>query len=164
MKRELTLKDILGYLHHPLLGQHSTGAICWIDLKFVVQHGIVLAGYKPVVRPMMDLNKEITDSNYNEGKPFIPIVELAKIIMPNESWCLFEDTDKAVSNRGDSVEYDVETGSFFCYSYCEAMETRNQLQCFDFLNLLRFDYRGLLDEGLAISVHDLPQDPYATCI
>ena len=27
---------------------------------------------------------------------------------------------------------------------------------------LHFDYRGLIDAGLAVSVHDLPTNPYET--
>ena len=69
MKRELTLTDIAGYLDHTLLGQHLTGAICWIDVKFIAQHGIALARYNPVLRPMSDLYVEISERGYNNGKP-----------------------------------------------------------------------------------------------
>ena len=82
MKRELTLTDIAGYLDHPLLGQHPTGAICWIDVEFIAQHGISLARYKPVLRPISDLYVEITERGYNDRKPFVPLVEFAKVRYP----------------------------------------------------------------------------------
>jgi hypothetical protein len=82
MKRELTLTDIAGYLDHTLLGQHLTGAICWIDVKFIAQHGIALARYNPVLRPMSDLYVEISERGYNNGKPFVPLVEFAKVRYP----------------------------------------------------------------------------------
>ena len=31
---------------------------------------------------------------------------------------------------------------------------------YDLLHRLHFDYRGLIDAGLAVSVHDLKQNPY----
>jgi len=33
----------------------------------------------PIIRNITDLSKECSQSNYNNGKPFIPIVELAKL-------------------------------------------------------------------------------------
>ena len=36
----------------------------------------------PIIRPLDSLIKECIQSDYNEGKPFIPIVELAKIAEP----------------------------------------------------------------------------------
>jgi hypothetical protein len=35
-----------------------------------------------------------------------------------------------------------------------------QLQLFDFLNELKIDYRGLIDDGVAVSVYDLEINPY----
>jgi hypothetical protein len=153
MKRELTLTDIAGYLEHPLLGEHPSGAICWIDVEFVAKYGIALAGYKPVLRPMSDLYKEITDKDYNNGKPFVPIVELAKARHPNFNQYIFYDTELFVfysmhSECGDYSE---------CYDY---YEDRLSIAELDLLHRLHFDYRGLIDAGLAVSVHDLPTNPY----
>ena len=91
MKRELTLTDIAGYLEHPLLGQHPSGNICWIDVEFVAKYGIALAGYKPVLRPMSDLYKEITDKDYNDGKPFIPSDHLKELLDGDFEDCLILD-------------------------------------------------------------------------
>ena len=166
MKRELTLTDIAGYLDHPLLGQYPTGEICWIDVEFIAQHGIALAGYKPVLRPMSDLYAQITDRGYNDGKAFIPIAELANIVEKQESaqW-IFEQADKRMYScywkdwflwehewktfiRTDSLN-----SSTACIITCS-------YKLYDFLCRLHFDYRGLIDDGSAINVHDLPKNPY----
>lgn len=41
-----------------------------------------LSYYKPIIRPLSDLTKECVQADYNDGKLFIPIVELAKIADP----------------------------------------------------------------------------------
>ena len=38
---------------------------------------------KPIIRPLDSLTKECVQAGYNDGKPFIPIVELAKIADPH---------------------------------------------------------------------------------
>ncbi|MEE0848252.1 MAG: hypothetical protein U0M63_01110 [Alistipes onderdonkii] len=140
MKRKLTLTDIAGYLAYPLLGQHPTGAICWIDVEFMSRLGLSLAGYKPVLRPMSDLCKEITDKDYNDGKPFIPSDHLKELLDGDFEDCLILDC---------RIKY---SPSEFWYSDMSAI--------LDMFHQLKFDYRGLIDAGLAISVHDLKQNPY----
>lgn len=73
----MTLTDIAGYLHHGLIGYHHQGAICKIDMAFADKYGVELCNYRPVLRPMTDISTEITEKGYNDGKPFVPIVELA---------------------------------------------------------------------------------------
>ena len=140
MKRKLTLTDIAGYLAYPLLGQHPTGAICWIDVEFMSRLGLSHAGYKPVLRPMSDLCKEITDKDYNDGKPFIPSDHLKELLDGDFEDCLILDC---------RIKY---SPSEFWYSDMSAI--------LDMFHQLKFDYRGLIDAGLAISVHDLKQNPY----
>ena len=140
MKRKLTLTDIAGYLAYPLLGQHPTGAICWIDVEFMSRLGLSLAGYKPVLRPRSDLCKEITDKDYNDGKPFIPSDHLKELLDGDFEDCLILDC---------RIKY---SPSEFWYSDMSAI--------LDMFHQLKFDYRGLIDAGLAISVHDLKQNPY----
>ena len=36
-------------------------------------------GISPIVRPIISMAKECVQSDYNNGKPFVPIVELAKM-------------------------------------------------------------------------------------
>lgn len=35
---------------------------------------------KPIIRPLSDLTKKCVQADYNDGKPFVPIVELAKMV------------------------------------------------------------------------------------
>lgn len=154
MKRELTLTDIAGYLDHTLLGQHLTGAICWIDVKFIAQHGIALARYNPVLRPMSDLYVEITERGYNDGKPFVPLVEFAKVRYPYlTSRRFITDTKYVECAENDSSGW----GKWKMYELELESMSVDEL---DLLHRLHLDYRDLIDAGLAVSVHDLKQNPY----
>lgn len=154
MKRELTLTDIAGYLDHTLLGQHLTGAICWIDVKFIAQHGIALARYKPVLRPMSDLYVEISERGYNNGKPFVPLVEFAKVRYPYlTSRRFITDTKYVECAENDSSGW----GKWKMYELELESMSVDEL---DLLHRLHLDYRDLIDAGLAVSVHDLKQNPY----
>ena len=154
MKRELTLTDIAGYLDHTLLGQHLTGAICWIDVKFIAQHGIALARYNPVLRPMSDLYVEISERGYNNGKPFVPLVEFAKARYPYlTSRRFITDTKYVECAENDSSGW----GKWKMYELELESMSVDEL---DLLHRLHLDYRDLIDAGLAVSVHDLKQNPY----
>ena len=154
MKRELTLTDIAGYLDHTLLGQHLTGAICWIDVKFIAQHGIALARYNPVLRPMSDLYVEISERGYNNGKPFVPLVEFAKVRYPYlTSRRFITDTKYVECAENDSSGW----GKWKMYELELESMSVDEL---DLLHRLHLDYRDLIDAGLAASVHDLKQNPY----
>lgn len=154
MKRELTLTDIAGYLDHTLLGQHLTGAICWIDVKFIAQHGIALARYNPVLRPMSDLYVEISERGYNNGKPFVPLVEFAKVRYPYlTSHRFITDTKYVECAENDSSGW----GKWKMYELELESMSVDEL---DLLHRLHLDYRDLIDAGLAVSVHDLKQNPY----
>ena len=154
MKRELTLTDIAGYLDHTLLGQHLTGAICWIDVKFIAQHGIALARYNPVLRPMSDLYVEISERGYNNGKPFVPLVEFAKVRYPYlTSRRFITDTKYVECAENDSSGW----GKWKMYELELESMSVDEL---DLLHRLHLDYRDLIGAGLAVSVHDLPTNPY----
>ncbi len=154
MKRELTLTDIAGYLDHTLLGQHLTGAICWIDVKFIAQHGIALARYNPVLRPMSDLYVEISERGYNNGKPFVPLVEFAKVRYPYlTSRRFITDTKYVECAENDSSGWEK-------WKMYELELESMSVDELDLLHRLHLDYRDLIDAGLAVSVHDLKQNPY----
>ena len=154
MKRELTLTDIAGYLDHTLLGQHLTGAICWIDVKFIAQHGIALARYNPVLRPMSDLYVEISERGYNNGKPFVPLVEFAKVRYPYlTSRRFITDTKYVECAENDSSGW----GKWKMYELELESMSVDEL---DLLHRLHLDYRDQIAAGLAVSVHDLKQNPY----
>ena len=64
--------------------------------------------FKPIIRPISDLTKECIQADYNDGKPFIPIIELAKSIK-NSDWEVLKDC--CVNEFDDEFYYD-ETGYF----------------------------------------------------
>lgn len=168
MKRELTLPDIVGYLPY--------GLYCWYgeNIKAALMAGITdyqipifEVGRKPILRPMSDLYVEITERGYNDGKPFIPIVELANLLGSPEvyQWELHSDGRCAFSSK--AMEYfrwlEVEKSFLHSLSYRHdylGYDICNQHEMYDLLHRLHFDYRGLIDAGLAVSVHDLKQNPY----
>ena len=45
------------------------------DMELIEEHK-----FKPIIRPLDSLTKECVQSDYNEGKPFVPILELAKMV------------------------------------------------------------------------------------
>lgn len=167
MKRELTLADVIGYLPYRLHCIKPSGFInIWAGIKGFYYPDLPDNMGKPILRPMSDLYVEITERGYNDGKAFIPIAELANIVEKRESaqW-IFEQADKRMYScywkdwflwehewktfiRTDSLN-----SSTACIITCS-------YKLYDFLCRLHFDYRGLIDDGSAINVHDLPKNPY----
>ena len=164
MKRELTLADVVGYMAQEVSFEKrdEDGNV---GLRRIYPPAVQALG-KPVLRPMSDLYVEITDRSYNDGKVFIPIAELANIVENQESaqW-IFEQADKRMYScywkdwfwwehewktfiRTDSLN-----SSTACIIACS-------YKLYDLLCRLHFDYRGLIDYGMAVSVHDLPTNPY----
>lgn len=167
MKRELTIADVIGYLPYRLHCIKPSGFInIWAGIKGFYYPDLPDNMGKPILRPMSDLYVEITERGYNDGKAFIPIAELANIVEKQESaqW-IFEQADKRMYScywkdwflwehewktfiRTDSLN-----SSTACIITCS-------YKLYDFLCRLHFDYRGLIDDGSAINVHDLPKNPY----
>ena len=59
----------------------------------------------PIIRADSDLVKEITQKDCNEGKPFVPIVELAKMAIGDYDWYI--DNNQCVGNdSGFGVEFE----------------------------------------------------------
>lgn len=96
---KLTFADIAGYLPYGLKVQDEDQDIWTIrqlgnvdpcrdgDVGLVSDDGhyeqyTYIDDIELVLRPMSDLYKEITDKDYNDGKPFVPLVELAKAKFP----------------------------------------------------------------------------------
>jgi hypothetical protein len=170
--RTLELKDIAGYLPHELKVLYEYVEIATIE-TIGINGGIQLGEKgdwrryniikeiekcKPILRPLSDLYKSII----HNGKEIIPIVECAKIAFPNEDWSFWNNI-AACKYKGTGVV----KGKF---SYCEGegyfMHTlkegaiKNLPELFDYLHELKIDYRGLIDDGLAVPVYDLEINPY----
>jgi hypothetical protein len=90
---------------------------------------------KPIVRHMDDLTKPIVQADYNDGKPFIPIVELGKLFVNGGYWYIDEcGTTVADEDNYFFLSYSDGDG----YFYCEDLNTGslvsvNQLQFFQHL-------------------------------
>ena len=167
MKRELTLADVVGYLPHRLVCRHPEGrTTVWVGIKGFQYPEMPDIG-KPVLRPMSDLYVEITERGYNGGKPFVPIMKLAELIgdIDDCGWA-FQPENTRVFSRQFSwcFRWDFDSIAFRLYDSPQEIALGNVIPAthnlYDLLHRLKFDYRGLIDVKLAVSVHDLPTNPY----
>lgn len=168
MKRELTLTDIVGYLPY--------GLYCWYgeNIKAALMVGITdyqipifEVGRKPILRPMSDLYVEITERGYNDGKPFVPILKLANLLGSPALYQWILNSDGCCAFSPEAMDYfrwlGVERSFLHSPSYRDdypGYVICNQHEMYDLLHRLHFDYRGLIPAELAVSVHDLKQNPY----
>jgi hypothetical protein len=113
---------------------------------------------KPILRPMTDLTKEIEVN----GVKFIPLVELAKLsFFKNEIHELKDDYIDLgfgysfhFSSNSDGVCFNCMNG-WNGKKWDSNHFVPNQLALFDKLNEWHFDTRELIEQGLAISIHDI---------
>lgn len=168
MKRELTIADVIGYLPYRLHCIKPSGFInIWAGIKGFYYPDLPDNMGKPILRPMSDLYVEITERGYNDGKPFVPIMELANLIGDADSirWA-FQPKNSRVFSREYSwcFQWDFECRAFVLPDSPSEYAFGNIIPCthklYDLLHRLHFDYRGLIDDGSAINVHDLPKNPY----
>ena len=168
MKLELTLPDIVGYLPY--------GLYCWYgeNIKAALMVGITdyqipifEVGRKPILRPISDLRVEITERGYNEGKPVVPILELANLLGSPALYQWILNSDGCCAFSPEAMDYfrwlEEEKSFIHSLSYGDSSTGYvicNQHEMYDLLHRLHYDYRGLIDAGLAVSVHDLPTNPY----
>lgn len=171
----MTLTDIIGYLPHRLVGVSDSGDLTPIDIYALARRGIKLDGHKPVLRPMNDLATEITEKRYNDGKTFVPIAKLVEYATGLKGarvsgdaatiegassawkykyslyWNLHCKTFSFFSYVGDEHNVEIEGGIYTAW---------DQTAVFDLLHRWHFDYRGLIEQGDAVNVHDLETNPY----
>lgn len=184
MKRKLTQTDIAGYMPYDLKVQDRDQDI-WVlcqlgnadpcmngDIGLTTDDGDYLQydyldDIKPVLRPMSDLYVEITERGYNDGEPFIPILKLANLLGTPEVYQWELHSDGCCAFSPEAMDYfrwmNVERSFLHSPSYRDDYPGYiicDQHEMYDLLHRLHFDYRGLIGEGLAISVNDLPTNPY----
>lgn len=176
----LQLKDICGYIPYDLIGQSTVGktlnriiSITKGDYNELIRimpiekgndFPIHVSNIKPILYPIDYLYKPMIKN----GEEIIPIVELAKITMQDairkEYW---KPEDFVLV--GDKVKLGNYT--FFyekreCFSWSYKYSDLNdqtalyQLQIFDLIHELKIDIRGLIPQGLAVSVDELEVNPY----
>lgn len=165
MKRELTLTDIAGYLPYGLKVQEAYQDIWTIrqlgnidpcrdgDVGLVSSAGnyeqyTYIADIRPILRPMSDLAGSIT----HKGKTFIPIECIAEMTREDGN-----DSNWTYDLINWFGKYDP------IWSTSELLMSLPEwliISVIDKLCEWMFDYRGLIYEGLAVSVRDLQQNPY----
>lgn len=122
---------------------------------------------------MWDIHVEITEKGYNDGKPFVPIVELAKQWIDEEikDYLTLNVSPLYIGIRASNPDFifawwledrcfgawysgwnDVEAG--------DDIELRDTHKIYDLLHAWHFDYRGLIEQGDAVNIHDLEKNPY----
>lgn len=115
--------------------------IKWIDENYIRTDGegkyYFLERVKPILFPLSAINQEI---EVNGEK-----VKIYSIVDNNFEHRFFIDNDGDISIEGDNASY------IYLHEYIFILDTFNRYH---------IDYRGLIDKGLAISVYDLPENPY----
>lgn len=101
-----------------------------------------------VARPLSDLTKPIVQANYNGGKPFVPIVELAKICFQNSN----------IVQNGIYAEFRHFWLKFENGNFCSNGAVNNQLQLF--LKLIEWHFNLMDESEQFIDVNTLPENPY----
>lgn len=116
---------------------------------------------KPILRPLSSLTKEIE----HKGEKFVPIIELAKINYADISWTGKFTLDQNVVHF-DSYKsinyfwYDKEDKCFVVLFSDETVRVKNQFELFQKLIEWNFDLFGGIDNGEAIDVNTLRENPY----
>ena len=171
---QLITSHLAPYLSHGLqmIFQSSGGRI--VELEGVRQINVSLAtistsdgtmylyscGFKPILRPLSDLTKEIN----HKGETFVPIIELAKLFHIVSQYTVTSYRD--IVDYGEygiqvkcCVENDESRYSYFSIHGAEMID-HNEYRIVQKLHEWMFDTAGLIESGLAISVHDLEFNPY----
>jgi hypothetical protein len=111
---------------------------------------------KPVLRPLSDLIKTIK----HNGEEFVPIVRLAEV--SNEPIGIKGLRDAAlvtkegrviyvVIGEDASFQFEPKLSVFAFFENGEVLPAVCQARLFDLLDEWKFDYRGLIDSGLAVA-------------
>lgn len=119
--------------------------------------GLKLKEVKPILRPMSDLVHSITVKGYNEDKEFIPLIEMAKYDSGNEGIKYTLERDPDPDDAGWYVTASIESyESPYIYSFNRDVNYQYaSLWELDFLNQWMFDYRGLINDNLAININKI---------
>ena len=185
-KRKLELRDFAGYLPYGLCGKNPRKpSYQFVEFEKVpINENLMFYlderhGCRIILRPLSDLHERII----HNGKEIIPIVELAKIYSRNYphphnpepvDWkfnpCSSEG-DQCATGDCEGMENfmftmtggDDDDGWGFYVQMEEDATFRavnNQRLLWDYLDELKIDYRNLIDDGLAVSVHDIKGTVY----
>jgi hypothetical protein len=174
-------KDKIIIVYGAYLNRHEYSLWSPCDFYYLNQTDKYYTDYcKPILRPLSDIYKPII----HNGEEIIPIIYFAKHILGdkihgynqnyrNLHWIIFEH-ENLLSKYEVQSEYfpeRIQTHSCFVYingynrtnkhSYWRnCREYKTDVVFIDYLNELKIDYRGLINEGLAIDANKLEINPY----
>lgn len=123
--------------------------------------GNEIEDFKPIIRPLDSLTQECVQSDYNGGKPFVPIVELAKIsgiAYNTHNYVVEADYRGYILNIGIlEFVYNI-YGDFFCSIGIPYARVDNQLQLFQ--QLLKWHFWPNMPEGEEVVYVNENFNPY----
>lgn len=175
VETKLELKHLAPYLRHKLkmIFEGKRGRIIELSCLSFNSLGetfsdgrggmwIDRSGFKPILRPLSDLTKEI----HHDCKYFIPLIEIFEICAGGYysiDNVLIEINNKVykISTSIDELRFDTEDKYFIME--CLDLEGNNWLKPFNQLELFEklfewhFDIFGLIEKGLAIDINTLKQ-------
>lgn len=164
--KNLELKDICSYLPYGLKCASKQWKepmqIVGVQKRLVYIECLVddISNIKPYLYSMDWITKEIT----HKGETFVPIVELAKINEPEYTSIEINDKGRVSINtpyvENMTMVYDSINAIFLnltirkdgSYRLETSRAARKQQPLFDKLSEWHFDFRGLIDAGLALPV------------
>ena len=123
------LNDIFIYSNGPVYTDHGIG-------NYNEVYGIELENIKPYLRPMSSITKEEREE----------LCELCEFFEP-------------YNDRDDFSHYGIELIEEFCVNDEKIPLREINYKVLDWLNTHHFDYRGLIEKGLALKA---PKDMYKT--
>lgn len=133
-----------------------------VDLRYALTESL-----NPILFPISCMISEIKV----KGRVLTPLTELAKIEGCLSYDIVLEEIKNIYGNKGFRAkdenricfEYYIEDMAFHKYAEdgLENDSVYESLSMYDWMNEYMIDYRGLINRGLAISVFDLKDNPYA---
>lgn len=165
---KLEAKHFIGYLNHGLkLYNHNNPKIeisvigfekdSLLIIKNDNKHYSAFGAFKPILRPLSDLTKEIEVN----GEKFIPLIELASIgsYSLKNRWIIDERNLKAKHESGG--EFYFASDKSFIYKESDKWKdfgvACNQFDLFQKLNEWHIDFNGLIENGSAIDINTLKE-------
>lgn len=146
------IRKCYGYNGYRVIHQPRMGSVPSIDS---------MENIKPILRPLSWLTREITHEGYNDNKPFVPLIELAKIAQGATSTDHFKLVNDTV------VDFTIAYHFKQNVMWFQSLQGKKQVYIiskqnlfFDLLNQLHFDTRRLIDKGDAVSTEEVG-DMYA---
>lgn len=156
---KLELKYIAGYLPYGIFVMAGAKKVI-----YTFDYHLNIEGGKPILFPMKCLIEEVTIN----GETFIPIIELAKLFHKEDAYKVTHYEDPRYMDWGYNGEdaawvinccVENDSDRYLYYSIYKHKLNQLPLNLVDKLNELHFDYRGLIDRGLAVSALDY-DNPY----